>query len=229
MVAAIGASQSLGAGSLADALGGDESLDKQAFLKLLVAQLQYQDPLEPQENSEFVAQLAQFTSLEQTVGINDRLDMLAIQSQGLANTEVVNLVGKAATVRGQIATLSETGEPVPLRFSLGGPAEKVNITVRDESGRVVRNLELGPHKVGLVTNAIWDGKNDAGVLQPAGRYTIGVSAEAAGEVPVSVTQEVTGIVQSVSYTRGFPELTLDNGLAVPVADLLKVESSPTTK
>ena len=54
---------------------------------MLVAQLQHQDPLNPQENYEFVAQLAQFSSLEQSVGINERLDALAVQNQGLQNSQ----------------------------------------------------------------------------------------------------------------------------------------------
>src|ERR1700754_527009 len=94
-------------GSLAEAAGagGNGAMGQEAFLKLLVAQLQNQDPLNPQDNYEFVAQLAQFSSLEQTIGINDRLDQLALQSQGLQNTETIALVGKQVTVKGNIVTL----------------------------------------------------------------------------------------------------------------------------
>src|SRR3954454_20115419 len=98
-------SSSLGAGALTKAAGGDNSLGQEAFLKLLVAQLKNQDPLNPQQNYEFVAQLAQFSSLEQSVGINTRLDQLAQQNQGLQNSQVVQLVGKTATVKGSIVTL----------------------------------------------------------------------------------------------------------------------------
>src|SRR3954468_12296666 len=89
-------------GALAKAIGGNDSLGQDAFLKLLVAQLKNQDPLNPQQNYEFVAQLAQFSSLEQSVGINTRLDQLAAQNQGLQNSQVVSLVGKTATVKGNI-------------------------------------------------------------------------------------------------------------------------------
>ena len=105
-------------GGFAEALGANKSLGKEAFLKLLVAQLKHQDPLKPQDDSAFVAELAQFSSLEQTMGINDRLDLLSAQSQGLQNSQVTSLVGKLATVRGSLITSEGKGVGVPVAFSL---------------------------------------------------------------------------------------------------------------
>src|SRR5215468_10693093 len=85
--------------------GGTKPLDKQAFLKLLVEQLKNQDPLKPQDDTAFVAQLAQFSQLEQSMGINTRLDTLAMQNAGLANAQAVSLVGSTATVRGNLVTI----------------------------------------------------------------------------------------------------------------------------
>jgi flagellar basal-body rod modification protein FlgD len=68
---------------------GGQALGRDAFMKLLVAQIRHQDPLKPQDSTQFVAELAQFSSLEQTIGINDRLDILSVQSRGLQNAEVV--------------------------------------------------------------------------------------------------------------------------------------------
>jgi flagellar basal-body rod modification protein FlgD len=217
---------STGAGSIAEALGGDKSLDKTAFLKLLVAQLQNQDPLQPQDNSEFVAQLAQFSSLEQTMGINDRLDLLSAQSSGLQNSQVVNLVGKQATVRGNVATLGANGAPVSLSYNLDNAAATTTVSITDDTGKVIRTLKSNGQGAGF-QKVVWDGHNDQGVLQPAGRYGITVQARGPiGEV-VGVVQETTGLVSSVSFDKGYPELSLDNGLAVPVADLLRVETSKT--
>lgn len=224
MVDSIGATQSLGAGSLTAALGGNKSLDRDAFLKLLVAQLKNQDPLEPKENSEFVAELAQFSSLEQTMGINDRLDTLSLQQRGVANTEAVSLVGKIATVRGNVATLGAAGAPVPISYTLDSAADKTIITISDSSGREIRALERGAVPGGLQT-LTWDGHSNQGVLQPAGRYNVTVQARGKNGEVVGVLQEVTGNVSSVSFAKGFPEISLDNGLAVPVADLLRVKSS----
>jgi flagellar basal-body rod modification protein FlgD len=76
MVDSVGSSTAA-AGGFAQALGASKGMGREAFLKLLVAQLKNQDPLKPQDNSAFVAELAQFSSLEQTMGINDRLDLLS--------------------------------------------------------------------------------------------------------------------------------------------------------
>lgn len=221
MVDSIGATQSLGTGSLVSALGGDDSLNKDAFLKLLVAQLQNQDPLEPKENSAFVAELAQFSSLEQTMGINERLDLLSVQQRGLANTEAVGLVGKQVTVRGSVATLGSNGEAVPLSFTLASAADSVKVNISDSSGRLIRTLERGAISGGL-QRINWDGKSDSGVLQPPGRYNVTIEARGPNEEAIGVLQETTGMVTSVSFAKGFPELSLGNGLAVPVADLIRV-------
>src|ERR1043165_7085088 len=87
------------AAQLSSALGANKAMGRDAFLKLLVAQLKNQDPLKPQDNSAFVAELAQFSSLEQSMGVNDRLDQMMLQNQGMANANVVNMVGQIATVK----------------------------------------------------------------------------------------------------------------------------------
>src|SRR6188508_3232356 len=143
----------LGAGALTQALGagGSKPLGQEAFLKLLVAQLQNQDPLNPQENYEFVAQLAQFSSLEQSVGINDRLDQLAQQNQGLQNSQVVQLVGKTATVKGSIVTLKGQGQTVPISFKTEGATKESTVVIKDQAGSTIRTLKVGPKAAGIVS------------------------------------------------------------------------------
>jgi flagellar basal-body rod modification protein FlgD len=211
-------------GSLSSALGGNKALDKEAFLKLLVAQLKNQDPLKPQDSSQFVAELAQFSSLEQAMGINDRLDLLALQSRGQGNSQAVALVGNQVSVRGSVVSVNGTGVGTPVTFTLNGDTEKTVVEVRDQSGRTIRKLDLGANKAGLV-QVHWDGRDDAGNIMPAGAYSIGVTAIAQSGAPVAVSQEMQGIVTAVSFDKGYPVLTLDNGTTVPVSDLLKVSAT----
>jgi flagellar basal-body rod modification protein FlgD len=220
-------SSGLGAGALTKAVGGDQALGQEAFLKLLVAQLQNQDPLNPQENHEFVAQLAQFSSLEQSIGINERLDQLALQNQGLQNSQVVGLVGKEATVKGNIVTLNGQGAIVPVSFSLSEAASEATVVIRDASGRSVRTLQVGARAAGTVT-VQWNGQDDSGLPQPAGPYQITVTAKNAAGGPVSLTQQSTGNIKAVSFDRGFPVIHLDSGVTAPVGDLLQVSPSSTT-
>ena len=221
------ASGALGAGALTDAFGGSEGLDRDAFLKLLVEQLRNQDPLNPQDNHEFIAQLATFSSLEQSMGINTRLDALMLQTAGLANSQVVGLVGQTATVKGSMVSIDGTGVGTPVGFTLDSDTASTVVSIRDQQGRVVRTMDLGARSAGLV-QVNWDGRDDAGVVQPAGAYTVSVEAKTDLDAPVGVSQETSGVVEAVSFEQGFPLLHLDNGISVPVSDLLKVEPTPTT-
>lgn len=220
-------SSGLGAGALTQALGagGNKELGQEAFLKLLVAQLQNQDPLNPQENYEFVAQLAQFSSLEQSIGINDRLDALALQNQGLQNSQIVSLVGKEATVKGDIVTLNGQGAIVPISFSLSEAAREATVVIRDAGGRSVRTLQV-PAKTAGTVSVQWNGQSDSGNPQPAGPYKVTITAKDAAGGPVSLTQQSSGRIDSVSFERGFPVLHLDSGVAAPIGDLLSVSPSP---
>jgi len=223
MVAPVSASNNTSA--LGNALGTNKTMGKDDFLKLLVAQLKNQDPLAPQDNTQFVAQLAQFSSLEAAMGTNSRLDAISGQNQGLANTEVVSLVGKTATVKGSLITASGSGAAVPVGFTLAGASDSTTVSIQNAAGEVIRSIPVGAHTPGLV-KINWDGRDDHGNIMPAGTYAVSVQAKTADGNAVAVAQETTGLVKSVAFDKGYPVLTLANGMQVPVSDLLKVESSP---
>ena len=223
-----GSGSSSQAGALTSALGaGTKPMGRDAFLKLLVAQMKNQDPLKPQDNSQFVAELAQFSSLEQSMGINERLDLLATQNQGLANSQVIGMVGSEVTVKGSMVTAAGGGAAVPVSFTLAGDTESTVVTVRNQAGKVVRTLDLGGRDAGIARIS-WDGRDQSGMVQASGTYVISVEAKNDKGAAVSVSQETTGIVKSVSFDKGYPVLQLDNGTAVPVSDLLRV-AAPSVK
>lgn len=201
--------------------GAAKNLGKDDFLKLLVAQLQNQDPLKPQDNAEFVAELAQFSNLEQTIGINERLDTLAMQSQGLQNSNIVSMVGGTATVRGSRVTAAGSGSPVPVHFGLGNDAKTVTMTISNLEGKAIRTVDIGARKQGVV-QVNWDGKTNEGLVAPAGAYTVSVNAKDGTGKSITVDQETRGVVTSVSFDKGYPVLHLDNGVSVPVGDLLSM-------
>jgi flagellar basal-body rod modification protein FlgD len=195
-------------------------LDREAFLKLLVAQLSHQDPLQPTEGTEYVAQLSQFALVEQSVSQSAKLEVLSAQMRGISNNEAVGLVGKTVNVRGHGVAwdgVTATGASV----SLAGPANKVTVQIQDANGKTIRTMELGG-KPGGAVGITWDGKDDAGNTRPAGTYRIKVQAVNAEGQPVDVTSDVTGTVTKVTFDKGYPELTLDSGATAPVSDLVSV-------
>lgn len=196
------------------------ALDKDAFLKLLVAQLSHQDPLQPTEGTEFVAQLSQFAMVEQSIAQSAKLDILSAQMTGLASNEAAGLVGKDVTVRGNgmaFDGVTATGASV----NLDAPAQKVTVRIQDASGKTVRTLEMGARGAGA-TPITWDGKDDAGQPVAKGTYSIKVDAQTADGKSVNTSQDVSGKVIKVSFDKGYPELVLDSGVTAPISELVSV-------
>jgi flagellar basal-body rod modification protein FlgD len=227
MVAPVNNTTTSAVGSLTSAMSGNKAMGRDAFLKLLVAQLKNQDPLKPQDNSAFVAELAQFSSLEQSMGVNDRLDQMMLQNQGLANANVVNMVGSVATVRGSLITTDGSGTGTPIAFTLDRKSAQTVVQIKDAAGNVIRTLDMGERNGGI-TKINWDGRSDEGIVQPAGTYAVSVKAADEDGGTVIVSQETTGTIQGVSFDKGYPVLRLSNGVSAPVSDLLRVESPPKT-
>jgi len=212
---------------LSKALGSNQAMGRDSFLKLLVAQLKNQDPLKPQDNSQFVAELAQFSSLEQSMGVNDKLSQMMLQNQGMANANVVNMVGEVATVKGSLVTTDGSGVGAPLNFTQDRASDKTVVQIQDANGKIVRTLDLGGRPVG-VSHITWDGRSDDGLVQPAGTYAVNVKANDADGGSVSVSQETTGTITGVAFDKGYPVLQLSSGVNAPVSDLLRVDSPPKT-
>jgi flagellar basal-body rod modification protein FlgD len=201
------------------------ALDKDAFLKLLMAQIQNQDPLKPMEGTAFVSQLATFSMVEQSIAQSGKLDTLSIQMRGIANNDAAGLVGKDVTIHGK-GFAFDGSMPATSSVSFDKAATKATATIKDAEGNIVRKLELGPKAAGACA-LTWDGKDDSGTMLAAGNYRVEVTAEDATGNPISTTQSVRGRVTSVSYEKGYPEMVLDSGVRAPVSDLVSVDA-PTT-
>ncbi len=213
-------------GSLTKAAGG-QSMDREAFLKLLVAQISHQDPLKPMEGTEFVTQLSQFAMVEQAISQSTQLGNLSTQLGGIANNDATALVGKQVTVRGKTMAfdgITSTTSAVTLEAA----AAKVSADVLDPSGKIVRTLDLGARPAGALP-VIWDGKDASGQPLSKGNYSLRVNATTASGTPVNTTQDVSGVVTKIMFDKGYPELTLDNGATGPISDLVGVEAAAPKK
>lgn len=200
------------------------SLGQDAFLKLLVAQLSHQDPTQPVQGTEFVTQLSQFSLVEQSVAQSTTLSTISNQIASLGSSQATDLIGKQVTVNGSAITYNGLSA-TQASATLGAPAANVTATISDSQGNAVRTLSLGSAPAGLLSVS-WDGKSDQGVVQPTGSYTASVSATDANGNPVSVSQNATGVVTSVSYAQGYPAITLNNGTVAAVSNLVSVSPAP---
>jgi flagellar basal-body rod modification protein FlgD len=202
----------------------DRILDKDDFLRLLVAKLSNQDPLNPVEDEDFVAQLAQFSSLEQLSNMNENLEQ-DIQwnymlSQTISNTMATSLIGR--TVRADSSMLYlQSGDAADLAVNLDRPATDLTITIRDENGNVVRTItEKGLDSGDHVFN--WDGTNDSGVQVPSGGYTVSVTAVDVNGNEFTPDQFIEGKVNGITYRDGIALLNV-NGQDLPLASVLEVK------
>jgi flagellar basal-body rod modification protein FlgD len=195
------------------------ALGKDEFLRLLTAQMTNQDPLEPMDNTEFVAQLAQFSSLEQMMNIGSSVEQLAL-AQAVANgSNMVSFIGKEVTYMGDGFQVDGSGSH-DLAVDLAGDASKVTVSIYDESGELVRSFETGAISEGNQT-INWDGTDENGQPVDEGHYTFKVSAEDKDGNAVEITTRQRGKVEGVSYASGYPELVI-NGERVPVGQVVEV-------
>jgi flagellar basal-body rod modification protein FlgD len=198
-------------GSTPSATSPTQPLGQSAFLKLLMAQLSNQDPLNPTSGTEFVTQLAQFSMVEQSQTQSTTLGTISTQLTGLSNSDATQLVGKSVTSSS---------------VTLGTAAQQVQVQITNSAGTVVRTMQLGSEPAGPLSVS-WNGNTDSGQPAPSGNYTMNVTAADASGGPVAVTQSVTGIVTSVSFSQGYPQVTLANGTVAPVSELVSVGNVPT--
>ena len=223
MVSALGGMDGISTGQTAasTAAAGKTAMGKDAFLKLLVAQIQYQDPMQPLQGTEYVSQLSQFSQLEQSISQSSHLEEVSAQLRGLGNNEATALVGKRVTVRGTQMKYDGVSA-VTSSVTLQGNAQTVRARVVDANGKVMRSFDLGARAAGTVS-VTWDGKDANGQPAPAGTYRLEIEAKAEDGSAVSSTQDVSGLVKKVSFDKGYPELVLDSGATAPISDLVAVE------
>ena len=208
-----------GDGAITSAAG--DALGRDAFLKLLTTQMQNQDPLSPMSNEEFVAQLAQFSSLEQLMGISAGLDSVYLGIASMNNASMSNLIGQEITAIGD--GVSWDGEnPVELNFESSAPADTATLTVYDEQGSVVFSSDLGPLGQGEGV-AVWDGNTTSGAPADPGNYTFTVTATDADGESVQVEEHVVGTIDEMDFSTGTPMPSV-NGVNIDVADILKLSS-----
>jgi flagellar basal-body rod modification protein FlgD len=204
-----------------DPTTGDKSnLDRDAFLNLLTTQLANQDPLNPLDDKEFVAQLAQFSSLEQ---LNNISDTIGDFKETFARQEMlgaVNYIGKEIKAEG--SSLSKNGDQVSsFSYELPDQAEKLYMNIFDTNGNIVQSVTL-PGRMPGEHQYQWDGKDANGQELPDGVYSISMTAEGKNGEPLMVSTQTSGVVSGVVNDGEQAFLRLQDGRQVNFRDVKEV-------
>lgn len=196
-----------------------ESLGRSDFLHLLVTQLQNQDPLNPSDSTEFTAQLATFSSLEELQNISATMEGVSASQNVLTNSQAVDYIGKRITALGNQIHMTE-GQADPIVFNLDGNADNVYLHIYNQYGEFVQDLEIGQLGAGE-QRFEWDGIGQNGQHVPDGPYNYQVMAVDADGNTVGATSFTAGTVTGVNYRNGlayletaFQEVALGNVVRV---------------
>ena len=189
----------------------EDIMGKDTFLTLLVAQLRHQDPLNPMEGTEFTAQLAQFSSLEQLQNVNDNLSNMKVSQSEELIFKAMDFMGKEIDVQGKDLMLKDD-TPAKGGFYMESPADCL-VTVFDAHGTAVKNISMGRLAPGTHSFE-WDGTGDNGAFQEQGIYNFAVTALDGTGQALPVETFMSGRVDRVRFEGGTPLLYMGN---LPVA------------
>jgi len=193
---------------------------KDDFLKLLVAQLENQDPLNPMDGTEFTAQLAQFSSLEYLQNINGGLSDLNTAQSALQNSQAVSLIGKTVLHEGNAFSYAD-GMLSDIRFRLDTPAQTAWVKIYDTAGEYVATVEMATVSEGdhLIP---WNGRDAMDLPVENGVYRAEVLAVDSLGSPLTPLTFTAGQVSAVSFREQKAFLQVP-GREIPLTDVIEVK------
>ena len=211
--------ESITTGGTQPAVVPSKELDRDAFLNLLITQLQNQDPLNPTDSTEFTAQLAQFSSLEQLGNVNANLELLQNFQASINNSQAVSLIGKEIITNGNSLTLVD-GQPAGCGFKLEGDASVVVVSIYDDTGEFIKSFESQNLTAGQHT-LHWDGTDQNGSPAVSGNYTFEVLAADDHGNNIQAATFSSGTVNRVTYENNTTYL-IAGSQKVALGDVLQV-------
>lgn len=176
---------------------GGKALKMDDFLKIMMTQLQKQNPLEPQDSNSMLQQMAQLNTISTNESLQKSLSDLSQSLLGHQSLQASHLIGNHVHIPSQTAPLTN-GADLQGGVVLPQAATNVTVVIKNQSGEIVKQLQLGNSESGLM-NFKWDGTGDDGKKLPAGNYSISAS----GMVGTQATAlETTALAKVNSVTLG---------------------------
>ena len=194
------------------------SATQDRFLKLLIAQMQNQDPLNPMDNSQVTSQMAQLSTVTGINKLNDLVSALSGSFSATQSLQAAGMIGHGVLVPGNALTLA-AGKAIAA-VNLPQAVDQLTITIKDASGATVHSANLGA-QAGGITTFQWDGTKDNGSAAPDGQYTYAIQAVAAGQ-SVSTTALSYGKVSSVTLGAQGAQLNIDGLGSISLSQVKQV-------
>lgn len=199
---------------------GSDKLDKDAFMKLMLAQMKNQDPTNPLKSHEMAAQLAQFSSLEQLQNMNTSLDEIKGGQKPQEIYQALNFIGKAVAGDSSKLVRAKGDRDHTFNFTLPEDVKTADITVKNHNGETIRKVTLRDMKRGENLWR-WNGEGENGLPSPAGEYRFSIEAKTAHGSKVAVKTDFDGIITGVNYTSDGPVLLVGDQ-SVKLKDVRKI-------
>ncbi|URW75540.1 flagellar hook assembly protein FlgD [Sphingomonas donggukensis] len=198
-LASLGISRTNPTATAAASSKGVGQMDQSDFIALMTAQMKNQDPFDPVDNTQMVAQMAQFSSLAGISEMSSTLKAISEKLGATSSSDALSFVGKTALSEGSVA-YPRTSGGFAGAIELDGAATAVNVTISNANGEVLKSVNLGAHAAGTV-NYDWDGTTDSGTPAGDGPFTVTANARDGGKTVGSRTL-VWAPVTSVSLPAG---------------------------
>jgi flagellar basal-body rod modification protein FlgD len=188
---------------------GNNKLDKDAFFKLMIANMKNQDPTNPLKSHEMAAQLANFSSLEQMQNMNTTLGEIKAGQKPSEQFQSLSLIGKAVSGDSSKLVRAKGDTDHDFQFNLPADAKEVSVKVLNAAGEEVRKYDLANLKKG--DNKItWNGHDSRDNVVPVGEYRFAIEAKGSNGTKLAVKTDFSGMITGVNYTPEGPVLMIGN-------------------
>lgn len=199
---------------------GSDKLDKDAFMKLMLAQMKNQDPTNPLKSHEMAAQLAQFSSLEQLQNVNTTLDSIKSGQKPSETYQALNFIGKAVSGDSAKVLRMKGDKDHTFNFTLPDDAKSADIVVKDQEGETIRKVTLKDLKKGE-NSWRWNGEGENGLPASTGEFRFLIEAKNSLGKKIAVRTSFDGTITGVNYTADGPVLLVGDQ-AIKLKDVKKI-------
>ncbi len=192
--------------------------DFDTFLQLLTTQLKNQDPSKPFDSTEFVGQLASFSSVEQQISTNAKLDELIASLNGDATSGLAEWVGKEVL---SDAPTNFDGTELPVRYSIPQNATSASVLVHDEQNQLVERISVLPG----TSEITWEGTSLDGSTLPSGAYRFSVESYDGTEPMGTVPAQTFSHVIEARLENGQPTVVFQDGSKLGIDNITAVRGA----